>query len=186
MVKRARTNAYKSRVFLQWDQIHSMCAQRYECAEPTNLGILRQEKARQVLGFMLARDEISIYQTDFQGSCPSYQLSIYHRAGSLKSSQSWTTWKPCKDSQCSWSPSWILNTLLHRYSVLRILTQLILHAATVAQPMCWYKRWMCPGQWFQRTNLRNLIKQNPVNVKGICSGKLLDFKVFKRHHEDCE
>lgn len=36
------------------------------------------------------------------------------------------------------------------------------------------------------TNLRNLIKQNPVNVKGICSGKFLDFKVFERHHKNCE
>jgi hypothetical protein len=57
-----------------------MCVQRYECAELANLGVLRQEKTRQVFGFMLVLDEISIYQTDFQGSCPSYQLSGYHRA----------------------------------------------------------------------------------------------------------
>jgi len=57
-----------------------MCVQRYECAELANLGVLRQEKTRQVLGFMLARDENSTYQTDSQGSCPSYQLSRYHRA----------------------------------------------------------------------------------------------------------
>jgi hypothetical protein len=57
-----------------------MCARWYECAELANLGVLRQEKAGQVLRFMLVRDEISIYQTDFQGSCPSYQLSRYHRA----------------------------------------------------------------------------------------------------------
>jgi hypothetical protein len=37
-----------------------------------------------------------------------------------------------------------------------------------------------------RPDLRNLIKQDPVNVEGIGRWKLLDFKVFKRHHKNCE
>jgi len=35
-----------------------------------------------------------------------------------------------------------------------------------------------------RTDLRNFIKQNPVDVEGIGRWKLLDFKVFKRHHKN--